>query len=227
LTVNAGKCELNKDKLTFFGIVFSKDGILPDPKKIEAISTVERPTHLQELRSYIGMMTCSSRFIPGYATIVEPLRRFNKQWNWTDEQESAFQLLRHKLTEAPAMAYFDPNKPIDILVDASPVGLGAMLTQDGRVVAFASRALSDVESRYSQTEREALAVVWGCEHFNMYVNGAKHFTVTTDHKPLEEGETATEDRTMGYATPTLQAYNPVQTTVNKSSRLYVKTPATY
>ena len=71
------------------------------------------------------------------------------------------------------------------MVDASPVGLAALLVQEKRVVVYGSRALSDVETRYSQTEREALAVVWACEHFDIFINGAPQFTVISDHKPLE------------------------------------------
>ena len=81
------------------------------------------------------------------------------------------------------MPYFDPRKQTEIIVDASPVGLGDLLIQDGKVISYASRALSDVESRYSQTEREMLAVVWGVEHFHLYVYGAQ-FSVVTDQKPL-------------------------------------------
>ena len=81
------------------------------------------------------------------------------------------------------MAYFDPSKPTTVIVDASPSGLGALLTQEGRVISYASRALSSVESRYSQTEREILAVIWAIEHYHLYLYGAK-FTVITDHKPL-------------------------------------------
>ena len=81
------------------------------------------------------------------------------------------------------MAYYDPTADIEIITDGSPVGLGAILSQHDKPVAFASRALSHAESRYSQTEREALAVVWACEHFDLYVCGAPQFTVVTDHKP--------------------------------------------
>ncbi|CAC5421578.1 unnamed protein product [Mytilus coruscus] len=82
------------------------------------------------------------------------------------------------------MAYFDPRKATVLIVDASPVGVGALLTQDGKVNAYASRALSDVEKRYSQTEREGLAIVWAIEHFHLYLYGHK-FTLVTDHQPLE------------------------------------------
>ena len=81
------------------------------------------------------------------------------------------------------MAYFDPKKTTDVIVDASPVGLGAILAQQGKIISYASRALTDVEQRYSQTDREFLAIVYGVEHFHLYLFGSK-FTVTTDHKSL-------------------------------------------
>ena len=83
------------------------------------------------------------------------------------------------------MSYFDPKKEIEIIVDASPVGLGAILTQDNKVLSYASRALTEVESQYSQTDWEALAIVGVCKHYDIYTNGAKSFTVITDHKPVE------------------------------------------
>ena len=81
------------------------------------------------------------------------------------------------------MAYFDPKKTTDVIVDASPVGLGAILAQQGKIISYASRALTDVEQRYSQTDREFLAIVYGVEHFHLYLFGSK-FTVPTDLKPL-------------------------------------------
>lgn len=94
--------------------------------------------------------------------------------------------LKDKLCSDTVISYYDPRKPVTVRVDASPVGLGAILLQDeDNVVCYASRALSPVESRYSQTEREALAVTWACEHCDLYLRGLQHFTVITDHKPLE------------------------------------------
>ena len=81
------------------------------------------------------------------------------------------------------MTYFDPGKKTEIVVDASPVGLGGILMQEGKVVSYASCTLSEVEARYSQTEREMLAVVWAAEHFHLYVYGSK-FHIITNHKPL-------------------------------------------
>ena len=189
LTVNGSKCEFNKDSIEFFGLVFSKDGISPAGPKVEAIHNAEPPTNVTEVRSFLGMLNYSSRFIENFATLSEPLRRLTRsdiEWVWGNEQVKAFQLLKSQLTDKSIIAYFDPNKRIEILVDGSPVGLGAMLTQNDKVVAYASRSLTATESRYSQTEREALAIVWACEHFNMYLSGAPEFLIITDHKPLEK-----------------------------------------
>ena len=145
-----------------------------------------RPQNKSEVRSFLGMAQYSSRFIPDFATITEPLRRLTKkdeQWCWNDTEETAFQNIKQSLYEHVTTSYFDPNKDTTLLVDASPVGISAILSQDERVVMYVSRALTEVEQKYSQTDREALAVVWACEHFNIYVNGAP-FTVVTDHKPL-------------------------------------------
>ena len=81
------------------------------------------------------------------------------------------------------MSYFDPFQATEVIVDASPIGLGALLVQNDKVICYASRVLSDVETRYSQTEKEMLGVVWAVEHFHIYLYGTQ-FTIVTDHQPL-------------------------------------------
>ena len=145
------------------------------------------------MSSFLGMAQYSARFIDSFASITEPLRALTEQdseWHWTKEQEDAFERVKAALSGNTTLAYFDPKKHSEIHVDASPVGIAGILRQNGRPVAYASRSLTNVEQRYSQTvqrysqtEREALAVVWECEHFNIYVSGAP-FTVVTDHLPL-------------------------------------------
>ena len=92
------------------------------------------------------------------------------EFKWQSEQQAAFDKLKELITSTTALAYFDVNSKTRIVADASPVGLGAVLIQlqgvEWRVIAYASRGLTDVERRYSQTEREALALVWACERFN-------------------------------------------------------------
>ena len=98
--------------------------------------------------------------------------------------QQCFEKVRDQICESATLRYFDPNKPTVIQVDASLRGLGATLMQNGAPVAYASKALSDAETRYANIEREMLAVVFGCERYHTYVYG-KHFTVESDHKPLQ------------------------------------------
>ena len=191
LTVNPAKCIFRAPKIMFFGFVISNDGIAADGVRIAAIRDARRPTNQSEVRSFLGLVNYCARLIPNLATIAEPLRRLtrgNQPWTWGHEQQLAFDRLRHVLTSNDVMAHFVTGAHTELRVDASPVGLGAVLTQtiDGisRPVAYASRTLSDVERRYSQTEREALAVVWGCEKYHIYLCGAE-FVLHTDHKPLQ------------------------------------------
>ena len=192
LTLNRNKCGYNQAELAFFGYVFSADGMSPDPSKLQEIINLATPSTVSQVRSLLGMANYCSRFIPSYSTITQPLRELTQQstpWKWTSRQQHALQQVKEALAKASATAYFDLDKRTEILVDASPIGLGAILcqldphTDERQVVAYASRSLTATEQRYSQTEREALAIVWSCEYFHLYVYG-KPITVFTDHKPL-------------------------------------------
>lgn len=193
LTLNERKCKYNKDKLEFLGYVFGAAGMSPDPNKVDDIINLDAPTSATEVRSLLGMTNYCSRFIKDYATVTQPLRELthkNHPWEWTTKHGKALTHLKHALANAPVTAYFDPDKDTELTVDASPVGLGAILAQvdpatgDKHIIVYASRSLTSVEQRYSQTEREALAVVWACEHFHLYIYG-KPVNIYTDHKPLE------------------------------------------
>ena len=211
LTVNSTKCDFNVDKLHFMGHIISKQGISPDPDKVYAIQHARQPENASETCSFLGLVTFCSKFLPDLATIAEPLRRCSKPgtpFKWGKEQSHAFQTLKTKMTNTGTLAIFDPDAPTRVIADASPVGLGAILLQEQqgtlRVICFASRTLSDVEKRYSQTEKEALALVWACERFSMYLIG-RHFHLVTDHKPLDSlqptQQTPGANRTMGASPP--------------------------
>ena len=183
-----------KDKVEFFGYVFSGDGIALDPKKIEDIINLQTPTSASEVRSLLGKTNYCSSFIPDYATKTEPLRRLthkDQPWEWTPQHDRAVNELKEALVKASVTAYFDPVKDTELAVDASPrpVGLAAILSQKDQetgtthIITYASRSLTETEQRYSQTERGALAIVWACEHLHLYIYG-KPLTVYTDHKPL-------------------------------------------
>ena len=156
---------------------------IADPNKTSAIVNAAAPQNASEVRSLLGMAQYVSRFIPAYAEITAELRELTHKdvpWTWKREHQQALDNLKTKLTSVCTVQYFDPTKLSKVLVDASPVGIGAILCQDCKVVCYASRALSAVEQEYSQTER-VLAVVWGAERFHLY--GAQ-FEIISDHKPL-------------------------------------------
>ena len=193
LTLNATKCKLLTSSLSFFGQVFSAEGRKPDPARIIDLQKAQVPKNVHEVRSFLGMVNYSSRYIADYATITEPLRALtkkNSRFIWNTAHQEAFDNLKEALTHAPVMSYFDVKKNTFLTVDASPVGISAILSQkdsrseNSQIIAYASRALTPVEQRYSQTEKEALSIVWAVEHFHLYIYGS-HFTLVTDHKPLE------------------------------------------
>ncbi|KAK7099608.1 hypothetical protein V1264_003723 [Littorina saxatilis] len=184
--LNKEKCVFSVNELTFFGHKFGEKGVSADPEKVKTITNTSAPENVSEVRSFLGMTQYMSRFIPGYASITEPLRKLTRKetvWKWTKEEQQAFDKLKHSLTNTPVMSYFSQTEDTTVLVDASPIGLGAILMQKNKVICYASRALTDTEQRYSQTDREMLALVYGVEHFHLYLHGSS-FTVVTDHKPL-------------------------------------------
>ena len=172
------------------GHTLTSEGLKPQDSKIQAVLQTERPTNVKEVKSYLGLVSHCSKFVPQFATISEPLRKLTRkreQFRWEKEQQEAFETLKSALTSAEVMSYYDSNTETRLIVDASPVGLGAILEQKRkgifRPVAYACRTLNAVKRRYFQIERETLAVTWDIERFHVYLYGI-NFTVLTDHKPL-------------------------------------------
>ena len=133
LTLNKKKCVFGRDNLKYLGYIFSKEGMSPDPAKVSALNDASAPTHPTEVRSLLGMANYCSRFILNYATITEPLRELMKkstEWQWGEAQEEAFNQLKKSLREDTVTQYYDPKKMTEVIVDASPVGLGAILVQN-------------------------------------------------------------------------------------------------
>ncbi|CAB4001197.1 PREDICTED: uncharacterized protein K02A2.6-like, partial [Paramuricea clavata] len=185
-----------KMRVSLIGLTFNKDkcdGISPDPAKVSAIHNCPPPNSIKAVRSFLGMVTYCAKFIPNFSDLTEPLReltRKNVRFCWTSRHAKSFNAVKAALTSATVMAYFDQTKETELITDASLFGLSAILTQkvpgsDQRnVVAYISRSLSDVERRYCQTEREALAIVWAIKRLHIYLYGG-HFTLITDCKPVE------------------------------------------
>ena len=160
-------------------------------ENVAAILIASPPQNTSQVRSFVQLVQYSAKFLPNFAQEAEPLRsllRKNEPFTWGEAQEKSFQKLKKLVAQATAIAYFRGDCNTRIIADAGPHGLGAVLTQlqddERRAISYASRNLTEVERRYSQTEKEALAIVWARERFNIYVYGRK-FELETDHKPLE------------------------------------------
>ena len=126
-------------------------------------------------------------FISGLSTLTAPLRELVKEssvYDWNLAHEQAFHAIKNAINAEAALAYYDPTKEFTLQVDASTTGLGAALLQDKKPIAFASKTLTDTESRYANIERQLLAVVYGCECFHTCLYG-RSFIAESDHKPLE------------------------------------------
>ena len=191
LKLKRSKCILMAPEVTYLSYRINKNGVSPLPEKINAILKAPTPTNTTQVKSFLGMLNYYHRHLPNLAHLLEPLHlllRKNTQWTWGTEQDKAFKNAKGTLCSASLLVHFDPLKPITLSCDASPYGLGAVLShlmEDGteRPIAFASRTLANAERNFSQIEKEGLAIIYAVRKFHQYLYGTT-FTLVTDHKPL-------------------------------------------
>ena len=192
LRLQCNKCYFFQPSVEFLGHVIDAEGVHTSTKKVKAITDAHAPKNVTELRAFLGLVNYYSKFVPNLASLLHPLYSLLQsevQWKWSKEcQASSFQEAKEKLISAPVLTHYDVNLPIHMAADASQYGVGAVISHtmpDGseRPIAFASRTLSSNEKRYSQVEKEALALVFGVKKFHQYLYG-RQFTLVTDHKPL-------------------------------------------
>ena len=191
LRANQGKCRFLAPAVDYLGHRIDNQGLHPIVEKVEAIRDAPAPTNVSELRSYLGLLTYYSKFLPNMSTVLAPvykLLRKDVKWSWKEEQRKAFDTSKKLLMSFDLLVHFDPKLDIVLACDASSYGVGAVLAHrmpDGseRPVGYASRTLSPAEKNYSQLEREGLACVFGIKRFHAYLFGHS-FELVTDHKPL-------------------------------------------
>ena len=152
LTLNRDKCQFKMSHLEFMGRVLSARGIGPADVKLKTVVDALELTNAAEVRSFLGLVNFTARFIPDLATVSAPLRQLTKSGEsfvWGPEQQQSFDELKKRLSSAETLGYFDKNAPTKVIADASPVGLGAVLVQEQvgelRVIRHASHSLSDTE----------------------------------------------------------------------------------
>lgn len=196
LTLNNDKCVYEKMEIEFLGFRINKNGMRPTDDKIKDVIACERPASVTQVRSFLGMVTFMGSFIENLSELTESLRKLtvkNQPFIWNAEQEIAFEKIKDVVANhVKTRGFFNGDDETWLCTDASPVGLGAVLVQEGgespgskkkRIIAFASKALTKTEAAYPQTQREALAVVWAVEKFHFYLIG-RDFHLLVDHQPL-------------------------------------------
>ena len=191
LRLQKKKCQFGVTSVIYLGHHISAEGIKPTEDKVSAIGRAPEPKNLKELQAWLGLVNYYAKFLKNLATELEPLYRLLKKgqkWEWGSDQQRAFQRTKDMLKSPTILAHFDDTAPVILACDASPVGVGCVLSivdknNDERPIAFYSRSLTLTERRYSQTDREGLAVIAGLAKFNFYLAG-REFTIRTDHKPL-------------------------------------------
>ncbi|KAL0173462.1 hypothetical protein M9458_029430 [Cirrhinus mrigala] len=190
------KCEFHLDKISFLGYIISSEGVAMDEKKVHTVLNWPRPTTLKELQRFLSFSNFYRRFIRHFSTVAAPLtamiKKGTSRLTWSQSAIQAFNDLRQRFSSAPILHHPDPEKPFIVEVDASSIGVGAVLSQrqgepsNMYPCAYFSHKLSPAERNYDVGNRELLAIKLVLEEWQHWLEGAKHpFTVLTDHKNLE------------------------------------------
>ena len=193
IRLKKSKSSLIKSEVEYFAFTVSKDGIQPSPQKVKAMLNVADPENVKELLSWLGMVNYYRKWIPYMLTVLQPLNELltkKTKWQWNERCKNSFRKICELLSssEVLGVAHYDPSFDVELAVDASPYGLGYVISHkyengDERPIAYSSSTLTSAERNYSQIEREALSIIFGVTRFHQYLYGRK-FTLVTDNKPL-------------------------------------------
>jgi hypothetical protein len=187
LYTKLSKCEFWLEKIAFLRHILTAEGIEVDPSKVEAVSKWKQPSNVSEVRSFLGMAGYYRRFIKGFSSIARPMTELLKKDNkfmWTPKCEESFQIIKKKLTTAPVLTLPDIHQSFVIFCDASRQGLGCVLMQNEKVIAYASCLLKPHEQNYPTHDLELAAIVHALKIWRHYLIGNKCH-IFTDHKSLK------------------------------------------
>ena len=193
MVLKSKKLELQRERVTFFKAEYSAQGMYLDPKKVQGITEMTVPKDKQQFQSFLGMVNYMVTFIPNLSHHTEPpwaMLKKDNMFHWEDQQIRSFQQVKTLIVKANTtpLRYYDRNLPVTVQADASLRGLGACLIQQhkgkNQPIAFASKSLTDAETRYANIERVPLTIVFACQCFSTYLLG-RSFVAESDHKPLE------------------------------------------
>ena len=173
------------DHLVFLGFIVSSSGVSADPEKVKAIVDWPEPQNIHDVRSFHGLATFYRRFIRGFSTITTPITDCIRKgaFVWTKAAALAFQKIKEKMTQAPVLRLPDFTKVFEVACDASGVGIGGVLSQEGHPVAYFSEKLNDAKLKYSTYDKEFYAVVQTLRHWRHYLLH-QEFVLYSDHEAL-------------------------------------------
>ena len=191
LKLNRAKTKLCRDEVSYIGHCLTKDGVKIAEDKVKAVEEMPEPTSIAEVQTLLGMVTYTCKFLQNLSSITEPLGDLIKEANqpgfifhFDEVHMETVKNLKKLMTTAPVLRYYSLTEPIVLSNDASQSGLGSVILQGGRPVAYASKSLTAAEQNYSQIEKEMLTIVYAFKKFHTYVYGRHDITVETDHLPL-------------------------------------------
>ena len=193
LFLKAKKCEFNKIKMEYLGLVVEEGRISTDLIKVKGFANWPIPTCVKDVRSFLGFGNFYWKFIPGFSTLVAPLNALLKKdtmFQWTEETQRSFDSLKQKLTSSPVLTMPDQTRPFQIECDASKYASGAVLTQQDNngnrhPVAFLSKTFNKTEQNYEIYDRELLAIIRALEEWQQYIQGSGHtMVIYSDHQNL-------------------------------------------
>ena len=192
LKLKKDKCLLAESSVKYLGHIIDAKGLHPLASKVKAIQNAPAPTNVNELQSFIGLISYYGKFLSKMSTVMAPLYellRKDTDWAWEKDQIEAFDKCKALINSDSVLVHFDPQYPVVLACDASPYGIGCVLSHsiDGieKPIAFYSRTLKPAEKNYSVLDKEALSVVCGVKKFHCYLYG-RTFIIQSDHKPLEK-----------------------------------------
>lgn len=185
LYVAQHKCEFGVSQVLFLGYVISAAGLRVDPQKVAAVASWPTPTTVTEVRSFHGLASFYRRFVYNFSAIMAPITDCmkNSTFTWSPEASAAFELIKTRLTTAPVLVLPDFDLPFELHCDASKLGIGAVLSQQGRPVAYFSEKMAGARARYSTYDVEFYAIVQAVKHWRHYL-AHKEFVLFTDHVAL-------------------------------------------
>jgi hypothetical protein len=186
LLAKMSNCRFGCPEIEYLGHIVSAQGVCADPGKIQAMVDWPLPKTLKALRGFLGLTGYYRKFIKGYGSIAAPLTAMLRKnsFSWTEPTEAAFQALKEAITHAPVLALLDFTQPFLIECDASGSGIGAVLMQGSRSIAFFSKALKGKALHMSTYEKELFALVSAIQKWRPYLLG-QSFVVKTDQQSLK------------------------------------------